>query len=137
MNRHKTIAYMLMRLALGINFSGHGFFRILSGVGAFAQGTAQCMAKGPLPQSLSLGFGYCIPWVELTLGVLLALGLLTRFALVGGALFMIVLTFGTTSIQNWNGAGTQLNYSFIFFAMLWLIEANSLSVDGLLLRRNV
>lgn len=124
-----------MRVALGMNFFGHGFFRILSGVGAFAAGTAQSMAKGPLPHALTLSFGYCIPWIELLLGVLLILGLFTRSALVLGALFMVALTFGTTSVQNWAGAGTQLQYSFVFFAMLWLADADTYSVDRLLLRR--
>lgn len=137
MKWHQAIAYLLMRVALGINIFGHGFFRILTGVGAFASGMAQGMAKGPLPHALSLSFGYCIPWLELSLGLLLIAGFLTRSALVVGALFMIALTFGTTSVQNWTGAGTQLQYSFIFFVLLWLVEANSLSVDGLLARRNV
>lgn len=132
---HKAIAYALMRLALGMNIFGHGFFRILSGVGNFANGMAQGMDKGPLPHALSLSFGYCIPWIELTLGALIILGLFTRFALAAGAFMMVALTFGTTSVQNWNGAGTQLMYSFIFFAMLWLVEANSISADGLLSRR--
>ena len=132
---HKAVAYALMRLALGVNIFGHGFFRILSGVGNFANGMAQGMDKGPLPHALTLSFGYCIPWIEFTLGALLVLGLFTRFALVAGALLMAALTFGTTSVQNWNGAGTQLMYSFIFFAMLWLVGANTLSVDDKLLRR--
>ena len=132
---HKAVAYALLRLALGINFFGHGFFRILSGVPAFAAHTAEGMAKGPLPQALTLGFGYCIPFVEVTLGVLLILGLGTRHVLAGGALLMVALTFGTTSIQNWAAAGDQLVYSAVFFFLLWLVEANTLSVDGLLLRR--
>lgn len=134
---HKAIAYLIMRLALGTNFLGHGLFRILAGVGAFAANTAQGMSKGPLPHSLTLAFAYCIPWVELVLGVLLLCGLLTRTALVAGSLFMIALTVGTTSIQNWAGAGTQLQYSFIFFAMLWLVEANTLSLDSLWRKRPV
>ncbi|SDF18327.1 DoxX family protein [Terriglobus roseus] len=132
---HKAVAYAIMRLALGMNIFGHGFFRILSGVGNFASGMAQGMDKGPLPHVLTLSFGYCIPWIELTVGLLIILGLFTRFALASGALLMVALTFGTTSVQNWNGAGTQLMYSFIFFAMLWLVEANTFSVDGLLSRR--
>ena len=84
LKNHRAIAYALMRLALGINFFGHGFFRIYSGVRAFAAHTADNMAKGPLPHSLTLGFAYTIPFVEITLGVLLLLGLATRFALVAG-----------------------------------------------------
>lgn len=133
---HRSVAYALMRLSLGINVFGHGFFRVLAGVGVFASGMVQGMDKGPLPHALSLGFGYCIPWIELTLGVLLILGLFTRLALAAGALFMTALTFGTTSVQNWSVAGTQLEYSFVFFALLWLVEANVLSVDGVLARRS-
>jgi thiosulfate dehydrogenase [quinone] large subunit len=134
---HKAIAYALMRLALGINIFGHGFFRILSGVGAFAHGAVQGMDKGPLPHALTLGFLYATPFLELTLGTLLILGLLTRVALAGGALFMIALTFGTASTQNWAGAGGQLLYSLAFFALLWTVEANRYSVDAFLGRDNL
>ena len=132
---HKAIAYALLRLALGINFFGHGFFRILSGVAAFAAHTAENMAKGPLPHGLTLGFAYCIPFTEVVLGVLLLAGLATRLALAAGALFMVALTFGTTSIQNWAAAGDQLVYSAVFFLLLWLVEANTISLDALLQRR--
>lgn len=134
---HKAVAYAIMRLALGINIFGHGFFRILSGVAEFAHGAVQGMDKGPIPHALSLAFLYAVPFIELTVGVLLVAGLLTRWALVAGALFMVALTFGAASTQNWNGVGTQLQYSLVFFVMLWLEDANTISMDGLLLRRNV
>jgi len=127
---NKSVAYALMRLALGLNIFGHGFFRILSGVGAFADGAIQGMDKGPMPHGLSYAFLLATPFIELTIGLLLIAGFFTRLALVAGSLFMIALTFGTTSTQNWNGAGTQLVYSFVFFAMLWTVDANTLSVDG-------
>lgn len=132
---NKAIAYALLRLAIGINFFGHGFFRILSGVGAFAHHTAENMGKGPLPHALTLGFGYGIPFAEITLGVLLILGFATRYVLAAGALFMVALTFGTTSIQNWAAAGDQLVYSIVLFVLLWLVEANAISIDGVLARR--
>ncbi len=136
MRDHKAIAYALMRFALGVNIFGHGFFRILSGVSTFANGAVQGMDKGPLPHVLTLGFLYVTPFVELAVGTLLMLGLFTRLALVAGSLFMIALTIGTTSTQNWGGAGTQLEYSFVFFAMLWLVELNVISVDALWKRRS-
>jgi thiosulfate dehydrogenase [quinone] large subunit len=132
---HKAVAYAILRLALGVNFFGHGFFRILSGVPAFAAHTAENMAKGPLPHGLALGFGYCIPFLEILFGGLLILGFATRYTLAVGAMFMVALTFGTTSIQNWTAAGDQLVYSTVFFILLWLVEANTISLDGFLLRR--
>jgi thiosulfate dehydrogenase [quinone] large subunit len=136
-NDNKAIAYALMRFALGINIFGHGFFRILSGLGSFANGAVQGMDKGPLPHALTLGFLYATPFIEVAIGTLLMLGLFTRLALIFGQINMIALVFGTASIQNWGAALTQLEYSFVFFAMLWLVEANTLSVDGLMARKNV
>ena len=136
MKLDRALAYALLRLAMGVNFFGHGFFRILSGVGAFASHTAENMGKGPLPHALTLGFAYAIPFLEIALGVLLILGLGTRLALLAGSLFTVALTFGTTSIQNWAAAGDQLVYSAVFFALFWLVDANTLSLDDVLRRRN-
>ena len=129
------MAYLLLRVSLGVNFFGHGFFRLLRGAGAFAETAVKGIDKGPLPHSFTFMFLYTTPFLELSLGVLLILGLFTRVSLVIGALFMIALTIGTTSIQNWEGAATQLEYSLVFIFMLWFVEANSLSFDGLMARR--
>ena len=130
MPSHRQLAYALLRIAFGINFLGHGLFRILSGTGAFAHTMAEHMTKSPLPVSLTLAFGYAIPFVELVLGLALIAGLFTRWALVLGAVFMMVLTFGVTANQQWDVAGQQLLYSLIFFVLLFLIEYNSLALDA-------
>jgi thiosulfate dehydrogenase [quinone] large subunit len=54
-----------------------------------------------------------LPWTEATIGLLLLLGLFTRFALVAGSLEMIVLMAGITLAQNWEVAGIQLIYCAI------------------------
>ena len=132
---HKQLAYALLRIALGVNFLGHGSFRLLSGTGAFAHGMAEHMTKSPLPAPLVLGFGYAIPLIELLLGLALIFGLLTRYTLTLGALFMMALTLGVTSNQQWDVAGQQLLYSLIFFVLLFLVEYNSVALDSLLARR--
>jgi thiosulfate dehydrogenase [quinone] large subunit len=130
----KELAYGLFRIAFGVNFLGHGLFRILSGVGQFTAATAEHMTKSPLPHGAIVGFGYCIPFIETALGVALILGLLTRVALVCGALFMMALTFGVASNQQWDTAGQQLLYSLVFFLLLFLVEYNGLAVDCLMRR---
>lgn len=127
---YRAIAYALLRLTLGANLFGHGFFRILSGVPAFAHGMANGMSKSPLPHLLVIAFGYAIPFIEATLGGLLFLGLFTRIALAGAAVLMIALTFGVTSAQNWEAAGIQLNYAAVVFVLFWLSDANTLSADS-------
>ncbi len=126
----KKLAYALLRVALGVNFACHGFFRVLSGVGAFAHTTADHLNKSPLPTQLNLGFAYAIPFIELALGLLLVAGLATRASLVVGAAFMMLLTVGVTSNQQWDVAGQQLLYSLIFFVLLFLLEHNGFSLDA-------
>ena len=126
----RNLAYGLLRIALGVNFAGHGFIRIYNGAGAFAASTAEHMAKSPLPHGFVMGFGYAIPFIEALLGVLLIAGLFTRVALVGGALFMMALTVGVTSNQQWDVAGQQLLYSLVFFVLLFLREYDGLGIDS-------
>lgn len=128
----KALAYSLLRITLGVNFAGHGFFRILSGVGSFAATTAEHMTRSPLPHGLVVAFGYAIPSLEAALGLALIFGLLTRVALIGGALFLMALTVGVTSNQQWDVAGQQLLYSLIFFVLLYLADLNVYSLDALL-----
>jgi thiosulfate dehydrogenase [quinone] large subunit len=133
---HKSLAYALLRIALGVNFAGHGLIRIYNGVGAFATTTAEHMAKSPLPHGLTFGFSTIIPFFEAILGLILILGIFTRAALICGAIFMMALTVGVTSNQQWDIAGEQLGYSVAFFLLLYLIEHNALAVDTFLRRTN-
>ena len=43
---------------------------------------------------------------------------------------MLVLTFGSSLVQDWAAAGTQLMYALVFSALLFLRRYNSWSVDG-------
>ena len=129
---HKSLAYALLRIALGVNFAGHGLIRIDNGVGAFATSTAEHLAKSPLPHAVSFGFSYAIPFLEAILGLTLILGVFTRIALVCGAVFMMALTIGITANQQWDVASEQLIYSVVFFVLLYLIEHNALALDNYL-----
>lgn len=128
-NSERTLAYALLRVAFGVNFFGHGMFRILSGVVAFASATAQNMEKSPLPHGLLYIFGLAIPFIEVLIGVALVLGIGTRITLVCGSLFMMALTTGIASIQKWDVASQQLSYSLIFFILLFGLKYNLLSCD--------
>jgi thiosulfate dehydrogenase [quinone] large subunit len=134
---NKSLAYALLRIAFGINFAGHGLVRIYNGVDAFATTTAEHLAKSPLPHSLTFGFSYVIPFLESILGLVLILGIFTRAALVCGAVFMMLLTIGVASNQQWDIASQQLIYSIVFFLLLYLIEHNALAVDNSLHRSSI
>jgi thiosulfate dehydrogenase [quinone] large subunit len=127
---NQSLAYALLRIAFGVNFAGHGLIRIHNGVGVFAATTAEHLANSPLPHSLTYAFSYAIPFLEAILGLTLILGVFTRIALVCGAVYMMALTIGVASNQQWDIAGLQLIYSVIFFLLLFLIEHNAFAVDS-------
>jgi thiosulfate dehydrogenase [quinone] large subunit len=133
-SRDQKLAYLLLRLIAGMDFFGHGFARIFTGthLGGFAHGMVGGMAKGPLPQSLVLATGYVVPCVELVIGVLLLVGLATRFALISAMLLMLVLMFGITMKQEWNVAEQQLFYGLVLAVLLFGRERLDLSWPALL-----
>ena len=85
---------------------------------------AKGMAASPLPASLLLASGYVIPCVELTIGILLLLGIATRAAPLAALLLMLVLMLGVTLKQDWPAAGDQLLYGLVLGALLWLRESS-------------
>ena len=127
-----AIAYAILRLAFGANILLHGLSRLLNGRAAFLAYLthyfehAHLISPGMLPV-----FGAVLPWVETTLGLLLMLGLFSRFTLIAGALVMTILVIGTNLAQDWLVAGLQLPYCFIYYYLLIHLEQNSLSVDAL------
>ena len=123
----QRIAYVLLRIALGVNFLGHGTIRLLHGNAVFAQGMVKQMADTPLPYALVYGFGWVLPILEFGIGLLLIAGVWTRWVLVFGALLMISLMAGVTLKQDWAVAGLQLTYSFLFSLLLFLREKYDMS----------
>ena len=130
----RRIAYALLRIVFGVNIFFHGLSRLIGDHAAFLAYLSQQMAKAPLPKSILPPFAATLPWVEGTVGLLLLLGLFTRFALVAGSLVMIVLMAGITLAQNWDVAGIQLIYCAIYFVLLTHRGRNFYSLDTLIAR---
>jgi thiosulfate dehydrogenase [quinone] large subunit len=126
----RQLAYLLLRLTLGINILMHGLARILSGLSPFAAGMLKQFASTAMPPTLVHAFAVALPWSELFLGVAILLGLWTRTALTLGALEIIVLTFGISLTQNWSVAGLQLIYAVVYAILLAFAEYNRWSADG-------
>jgi thiosulfate dehydrogenase (quinone) large subunit len=128
------LAYLLMRLTIGVSLFGHGLVR-LPRLGAFH---AQLMGEfkaSILPAFLVSGCGYALPFAELATGVLLIAGALTRAAAMAGGVVMIVLVFGATSIEHFNVIGEQLLHAGLLVALIAFRRHNVYSVDRLLASR--
>lgn len=131
-DRDKLTAYALLRVTLGTNIAMHGLSRVIAGPVAFSSKLTTQFAASPLPQPVVHAFGQSLPWLEGLFGLLLLLGLRTRAALIGGALLILILTFGSSLIQDWQAASIQLTYAAVYAALLFLLRFNGWSLDALL-----
>jgi thiosulfate dehydrogenase (quinone) large subunit len=125
-----ALAYTILRLSFGANIMLHGLSRILNGRPAFLAYLNHYFEHAHLvPQGMLPVFGAVLPWVETTLGLLLMLGLLTRFTLIAGALAMLVLVIGTNLAQDWIVSGLQLIYCFLYYYLFLHLDENAMSLD--------
>ncbi|HEY8895546.1 MAG TPA: DoxX family membrane protein [Niastella sp.] len=125
-----TISFLILRLAIGISFFGHGLVRFPK-LQAFSNWMAGNFKKSILPEALVVPFSLVLPFAEFTIGLLLLTGLLTKYALIAGSLVMLLLLFGTTMIENWDAIPSQIIHIALLAFLLHFIDANSLALDQL------
>jgi thiosulfate dehydrogenase [quinone] large subunit len=124
-----ALAHALARLALGINLLGHGIIRI-GNIPVVAENMVKLFEKSWLPGWLVRLVGDIIPPLELIFGIVLIAGWYLRPTLIGGALFMCLLTFGATQIQNWTVAAEQMIYVAFFAGLLATANWDRYSLDS-------
>jgi thiosulfate dehydrogenase [quinone] large subunit len=128
-----AIAYAILRLSFGANICLHGVSRLLNGRPAFLAYLNHYFEHAHLiPQSMLPAFALVLPWVETTLGLLLMIGLFSRFTLIAGALVMAGLVIGTNLAQDWLVSGLQLIYCFLYYYLLLHLSQNRYSVDAMI-----
>jgi thiosulfate dehydrogenase [quinone] large subunit len=127
-----VIAYTILRISFGANIMLHGVSRIVMGHAAFLAYLTHYFEKASyIPVSMLSLFATVQPWVELILGLLLVIGLATRFSLIAGGLVIMALVFGTNLAQDWLVSGLQLIYAFLYYDLLVHLDQNRYSIDGM------
>jgi thiosulfate dehydrogenase [quinone] large subunit len=116
-----TKAFLLLRLGIGTSFFGHGLVR-LPKLDKFSHGVITEFQHSIIPEALVTALAYTLPFAELIIGLLILLGLFTRHALVAGAIVMLLLIFGTTTIEQWNILDTQLIHLLFFAGLLPFVD---------------
>ena len=130
------LAYLVFRLTLGINILVHGAGRIFGpGAEAFATTTAAEFTKTALPAGMVHAFLIVVPFAEVVLGALTALGVFTRWALTLGGLLIAALVFGTAMRSDWNTVGVQMIYAITYYLLLVNRSANRFAADSLFEKR--
>lgn len=127
MSNYRDAAYALLRVTLGVIFLTTGIVKFMLGIGNSA-GLQQEFA-GKLSMVIVTPFAYVLPFVEVTVGALLVLGLFNVVALVIAGLLLMVLTFGKTAVNDSATVAGNLSYVLIIFVLLWLANYNGYSID--------
>ena len=132
-----VLAFFTLRLALGVNELMHGVTRIFMGAGlsGFLSFTQNQFKDAPLPVWQVRSFAAVVPICELIIGVLLILGLGTRWALTVAAVLMIGIIFGTAMRSDWQLVFLQMFYSLLYALMLIWRRYDAWSVDAVMARK--
>ena len=128
---HREAAYALLRVTFGVVLLFFGIGKFMAGLSNFVGGMNQHFA-GKLPAIMVMPFAYAIPFCEVIAGLLILLGLFTRVGLVVFGLLIIGLTFGTVMLGDAPTVAHNLQYALVNFVLLWLVDLNRYSIDGLM-----
>jgi thiosulfate dehydrogenase (quinone) large subunit len=126
----RRLSYAILRIGLGIDIFLHGGGRLASGLGGFIEASARQFATTPLPMPLVRACLAIIPPAELIIGALLIAGWRTRWALVAGAVLMMVLMIGTAVRSDWTTLALQLFYVLLYSLLLRHRADNWLALDS-------
>jgi thiosulfate dehydrogenase [quinone] large subunit len=128
MTNHRELAYSILRATLGVIFFFFGIGKFMGGLGNFVGGLNQHFS-GKLPGAMVTPFAYVLPFAEVILGLLILLGLFTTLALALSGLLLLALTFGTVMLGDAPTVAHNLQYAFVNFVLLWLVNLNRYSID--------
>ena len=130
----RDIAYALTRVTYGVIFLFYGIGKFIMGIGTVV-GNMNQQFSGKLPAILVMPFAYVLPFGEMIAGALILLGLYTRAGLILSGLLLIGLTFGVVMLGRADGVAHNLIFVLVNFLLLWFIDVNRLSLDGLFGRK--
>jgi thiosulfate dehydrogenase [quinone] large subunit len=126
----RALARALLRGTLGVNLLVHGLVRIPKLI-FFADAMARDFGRTFLPWRLVHVFALVLPFVEASIGLLVAIGLWQRAALTAGAILILLLVVGTALLQRWDTLTQQMLYAFLYAALLATRQWDRWSVDAL------
>lgn len=129
----KKVGYGLARIAIGVNFLGHGLAR-LPKVEAFSNTITELYTHTWLPLWSVKIWTSTLPFLEFIIGIMLVFGLLTRYTLLAAFAVITLLIFGSCLIENWDWAGFQMIYGLYLFMLLMYVEYDKYSTDNLINR---
>ena len=131
---NREVAYVLLRVTLGLVFLFYGLGKLHYGLDTFALGLATRFTNTLLPTVLVVPFGYILPFAELVTGILLILGAFNRLALLSAGLLLAALTTGAVIEPSPGTVADNIGFALVVFLLLWTADRNHYSLDRLMQR---
>lgn len=126
-----AVAYACLRAAVGVAFACFGLAKFAAGRAAFVAHMDASFAGSPLPHASVHLFGIALPFLEVGLGLLLALGIATRLTLSGLGLLLVALVGGKAIVQDADTVAHNLIYAVLVYILLTRAEHDAFAVDRL------
>ncbi|MFC0604790.1 DoxX family protein [Winogradskyella pulchriflava] len=126
---NKTLAILLFRISFGINFLFHGIVR-MPDLEKFVTGMQNTFQDTLLPEFMVTPLAYCIPLVELIIGIFLLLNKFTRETLIATFVLMNILVIGSSFAQKWDLVGLQSTYIGFLFLLLYFTNDHQKSIQN-------
>jgi thiosulfate dehydrogenase [quinone] large subunit len=128
-NNPRWLAYSILRVTIGGVFLFYGVGKFVVGVAVTAKWFLDGFAKTWLPPGSVYAFSVALPFLEVTIGVLLILGLFTRLAAAVGGVLIAALTIGLTIKGSSQDVAMNMGYAVALFILLHQVEDNEFSID--------
>lgn len=128
------VAYLFLRLAIGLSMFLHGFVRIPQ-LKDFSDGMVEDFEASMLPEFIVKPYSFALPFLELIIGFFVILGYKSAWFSVAGAAFMLTLIFGASMAENWSALPSQLIHTGFFVLLIQFMPANTFSLDAYLSKR--
>ena len=135
-NLTTSLGLLLARVPVALFFFLAGIHKLHGGLHAFVDGSAGAIPSY-LPPAIGRAYLFALPFTEITVGVLLALGLLTRFIGLIASLMLISFMLAVTGFDP-GKTGGPFHYNAVFLGitlLLALAGGGKLSVDAWAFKR--
>ncbi|HKJ93985.1 MAG TPA: DoxX family membrane protein [Longimicrobiales bacterium] len=129
MGHSRKVAYLLLRVTVGVVFMFTGLGKLTRGLDGYVASMADRFA-GVLPSFYVVPFAFVLPFIETALGLLLAIGLFTRTVLPFAGLVMVAVTYGAVMEPDTGAATYSLLVALSLFILLWHVDHDTYSLDA-------
>ena len=134
--REYVLGAFLVRFALGMLFFVMGLNKFIKGAADVSAQIAGMFKDSWLPAVMVAPYTHVLPYMEVSVGVLLLLGLFRGVAVTLGSLLMLSLTFGMMVAGNGPIIATNMTYVLMFAVALFTSPWDRIKLDSLLFRRS-